>query len=142
MILTFICDSHFQKKVSLAFTHGDVHSHKIIAITADEFLQSGKLPEGTQGILVERGTWQKNFALFRYFNLLPLLEGRPLGFVVNASIAGVPVGEADFKGRLALKGRDFVLSSNIGLDELALQINKFAELPVPTYSHPKSRAVA
>jgi hypothetical protein len=114
---------------------GEIPNHNIITITADEFLQTGKFPDGVSGVIVERGTWQKNFSLFRYFGLLPLFEGQKLAFVANSP-------EAELKGRLGMKGRETVILRNIGAEEISAQLTNLLELPPSAFTHPKSKAVA
>jgi len=133
MTFAFICDTHFQKKVSSALVNGEVPNHKIITMTADQFLESGKLPEGISGVIVERGTWQKSFSLFRYFGLLPLLEKQNLAFVANS--------ETEFKGRSAMKNKEFIIHSNISADDASAKLNSL-ETAQPAFIHPKSKAIA
>jgi len=134
MIFAFICDTFFQKKVNAGLVNGEIPNHKIITLTANEFLESGKLPEGISGLLIERGTWQKNFSMFRYFGLLPQIEKQNLAFIASA--------DSEFKGRLAMKGKDFIIQSNVNPEEAAVQLNRFQELPPPAFTHPKSKAIA
>jgi len=135
MIFAFICDTHFQKRVSGALVNGEIPNHKIVTLTTDKFLETGKLPEGISGVIVERGTWQKNFSLFRYFGLLPLLEKQNIAFVANSA-------EVEFKGRLAMKNREFIISNNINAEDASAQLGSFLELPPPTFTHPKSKTIA
>jgi hypothetical protein len=139
MTFVFICDSYFQKKKGLiglsALIKGEIPNHNIITITADEFLQTGKFPNDVSGVLIERGTWQKNFSLFRYFGLLPMFESQKLAFVANSS-------EAELKGRLGMKGRETVISRNLGAEEISTQLTNMLELPLPAFTHPTSKAVA
>jgi hypothetical protein len=139
MTFAFICDSYFQKKKGLiglsALIKGEIPNHNIITITADEFLQAGKFPDGVSGVIIERGTWQKSFSLFRYFGLLPLFESQKLAFVSGSS-------EAELKGRLGMKGRETVIPRNIGAEEISTQLTNLLELPPPAFTHPKSKAVA
>jgi hypothetical protein len=134
MIFAFICDTYFQKKVSSSLVSGEIPNHKIITLTANELLESGKLPEDISGVIVERGTWQKNFSLFRYFGLLPLLEKQNLAFVTSA--------DAELKGRTAMKNKEFIIPSNINVEEAAIQLSRLQELPPPAFTHPKSKAIA
>jgi hypothetical protein len=139
MTFAFICDSYFQKKKGLiglsALIKGEIPNHSITTITADEFLQTGKFPDGVSGVIIERGTWQKNFSLFRYFGLLPLFESQKLAFVAGSS-------EAELKGRFGMKGRETIIPRNIGADEISTQLTNLLELPLPAFTHPKSKAVA
>jgi len=135
MTFAFICDSYFQKKVSSVLVNGEIPNHKIITMTASEFLESGKLPEGISSVIIERSTWQKNFSMFRYFGLLPLLEQCSLAFVANAH-------DTEFKGRGAMKGKESLISNNISAEEAVTQLNRLLELPPPTFVHPKSKAIA
>jgi hypothetical protein len=133
MTFAFICDTHFQKRVSGALVNGEVPNHKIVTLTADEFLEAGKLPEEISCVIVERGTWQKNFSLFRYFGLLPLLEKQNLAFVANADV--------EFKGRSVMKNKEFIIPNNINAEEASVKLN-LLEAALPAYTHPKSKAVA
>jgi hypothetical protein len=135
MTFAFICDSYFQKKVSPSLVNGEIPNHSIITITADEFLQTGKFPDGVSGVIVERGTWQKNFSLFRYFGLLPLFESQKMAFVMSLL-------ETELKGRLGMKGRETIISRNASAEEISTHLNNLLELPPPAFTHPKSKAVA
>jgi hypothetical protein len=135
MTFVFICDSHFQKKVSSAMVNGEVPNYKILSLTADQFLETGKLPEGISGVIVEHNTWQKNFSLFRYFGLLPLLEKHIIAFVANAA-------DVEIKGRSTMKSKDFIIQGNINAEEASVQLGRLLELPPTAYTHPKSRAIA
>ncbi|MDR2732916.1 MAG: hypothetical protein LBB36_06830 [Fibromonadaceae bacterium] len=134
MNFAFICDTYFQKKVSGSLVNGEVPNHKIVTLTASEFLETGKLPEGVSGVLVEHGTWQKNFSLFRYFGLLPLLEKQSLAFVAAT--------DAEFKGRSLMKGKEFIIPNGINPEDASAQLGRLLELPPPAFAHPKSRAIA
>jgi hypothetical protein len=133
MTFAFICDTHFQKRVSSALVNGEVPNHKIVTLTADEFLETGKLPEGISGVIVERGTWQKSFSLFRYFGLLPLLEKQNLAFVAGS--------DTEFKGRSAMKSKEFIIHNNISADDASVKLNSL-ETALPAFIHPKSKAIA
>jgi len=113
--------------------NGEVPNHKIITMTADQFLEAGKLPEGISGVIVERGTWQKSFSLFRYFGLLPLLEKQNLAFVANS--------ETEFKGRSTMKSKEFIIHSNISAEDASVKLNAL-ETAQPAFIHPKSKAIA
>ncbi len=134
MVFAFICDTHFQKKVSGVLVNGEIPNHKIVTLTANDFLASGKLPEDISGVIVEKATWQKNFSLFRYFGLLPLLEKQCLAFVAN-----IP---SEFKGRVAMKNKEFLIPNSIGAEEAGTLLTRLLELPPPAFTHPKSRAIA
>jgi len=135
MLFAFICDTYFQKKVSSVLVNGNIPNHKIVTITANEFLETGKLPEEIAGVIVERATWQKSFSLFRYFGLLPLLERQPLAFVASAQ-------DAEFKGRGAMKGKEFIIPNSINAEDASTQLGRLLELPPPAFIHPKSKAIA
>ncbi len=135
MLFAFICDSYFQKKVSSTLVNGDIPNHKIVTITANELLESGKLPQDISGAIFERATWQKNFSLFRYFGLLPLLEQHTLAFVANAQ-------DAELKGRGAMKNKEFIIPNSISAEEASTQLGRLLELPPPAFTHHKSKALA
>jgi len=134
MVFAFICDARFQKKAFGVWVNGEIPNHEIVPLTADEFLTRGKLPEGISGVIVERVTWQKNFSMFRYFDLLPLLEKQCLAFIANAP--------AEFKGRAAMKNKEFIIPNGIGAEDASIQLTRLVELPPPAFTHPKSRAIA
>jgi len=136
MTFAFICDPYFQKKVSSVLVNGEVPNHKIIILTASEFLETGKLPEGISGVIIERGTWQKNFSMFRYFGLLPLLEQQTLAFVASNT------QDVEFKGRGAMKNKEFIIPNGINAEEASSQFTRLMELPPPAFTHPKSKAIA
>jgi len=134
MTYALICDPYFQKKVNANLVNGEIPNHQIITLTANEFLESGKLPEGISGLIIERGTWQKNFSMFRYFGLLPIIEKQNLAFIASP--------DAELKGRSGMKNKEFTIQSNINPEEVALQLNRLQELPPPAFTHPKSKAIA
>jgi len=135
MTFALICDSYFQKKVSSVLVNGEIPNHKVITLTADEFMEAGKLPDGISAVIIERSTWQKNFSMFRYFGLLSQLEQQAIAFVANAA-------EVELKGRGTMKGKEFIISNNINAEEAATQLTRLLELPPPAFTHHKSRAIA
>ena len=92
------------------------------------------MPEGISGVIVERGTWQKSFSMMRYFGLLPLLEQQTLAFVSSS--------DTEFKGRGAMKGKEFIIPNTINAEEASTQLTRLLELPPPAFAHPKSKAIA
>jgi hypothetical protein len=132
MTFAFICDAYFHKRVQNSLVNGEIPNHKIVTLTANEFLETGKLPEDISGVIFERGTWQKNFGMFRYFGLLPTLEKQSIAFVTNSP-------DAEFKGRAAMKSKEFIIPSNINAEDVSTQLNRLLELPPPTFSHPKPK---
>jgi hypothetical protein len=136
MNFAFICDHHFQKKAASILANGDIPNHKITTITANDFLESGTLPKDISAVIVEHGTWQKNFSVFRYFGLLRVLEGKPLAFISN-------IPDVEIKGRGAMKNKDFIINNNIGNPEdISAQLKLLMDAPPPAFTHPKSRAIA
>jgi len=135
MTFAFICDSFFQKKVSSSLVNGEIPNHSVITMTANDFLQSGRLPEGISGVLMEKGTWQKNFSLFRYFGLLPQFEKRNIAFISSSL-------DLDFKGRLGMKNKELVIHGATSPEDMASQLTRLAELTPMAFTHPKSRAIA
>jgi hypothetical protein len=133
MTFAFICDLHFQKRVSSALVNGEIPDHKIVTLTADEFLEAGKLPEGISCVIVERGTWQRNFSMFRYFGLLPLLEKQNLAFIANT--------EAELKGRSTMKSKEFIIPCSVSAEDASAKL-KALEEALPAFTHPKSKAIA
>jgi len=115
--------------------NGEIPNHKVITMTANDFLQKGRLPEGVSGVLMEKGTWQKNFSMFRYFGLLPQFEKLNVVFVSGSL-------DLDFKGRAGMKGKEFVIHSATSAEDVSTQLTRVAELPPPAFTHPKSKAIA
>ncbi|MDR2580712.1 MAG: hypothetical protein LBC85_06940 [Fibromonadaceae bacterium] len=135
MKFAFICDTFFRKKVANCLVNGEVPNHDIITITASEYLQSGELPEGIAGVIIEKGTWQKSFSMFRYFRLLPQLETQKIAFVASSH-------DTELKGRAGMKGKEFIIPNNIVAEDASAQLTRLTELPLPAFTHPKSKAVA
>ena len=92
-------------------------------MTSDDLLQSKSVMDGTFAILAERATWQKNFSLFRYFGLLPLLEVLPLG-VVSRGRRGEPL-----KGRSQNRNQEIYFNPSASPEELYIQVDKFVAAP-------------
>ncbi|MDR3000043.1 MAG: hypothetical protein LBU89_02165 [Fibromonadaceae bacterium] len=135
MTFALICDEYFQKKVSGIWFNGEIPNHKVVNMTADNLLETGKLPEGISAVLIERATWQKNFSMFRYFNMLPLLEEKVLAF-----IASTP--EPELKGRGAMRGKEFIFPNGINADDASAQLTRLLELAPPAFTHPKPKVLA
>ena len=81
MKFVFLCDANYLKGDMANFVNNFPRNHELVTMSSDELLQTKSIFEGTFAVLAERTTWQKNFSLFRYFGLLPLLEVLPLGIV-------------------------------------------------------------
>ena len=90
MKFVFLCDANYLKGDLVNFVNNFPTNHELVTMTSDDLLQSKSVMDGTFAILAERATWQKNFSLFRYFGLLPLLEVLPLG-VVSRGRRGEPL---------------------------------------------------
>ncbi|MBR1744669.1 MAG: hypothetical protein IJ734_01545, partial [Fibrobacter sp.] len=90
MKFVFLCDANYLKGDLVNFVNNFPTNHELVTMTSDDLLQSKSVMEGTFAILAERATWQKNFSLFRYFGLLPMLEVLPLG-VVSRGRRGEPL---------------------------------------------------
>ena len=96
MKFVFLCDANYLKGDLVNFVNNFPTNHELVTMTSDDLLQSKSVMEGTFAILAERATWQKNFSLFRYFGLLPMLEVLPLG-VVSRGRRGEPLIRAPLK---------------------------------------------
>ena len=81
MKFVLLCDDIYLKGDLAAFVNNFPTNHELVTMSGEAFLQAQGFPENTFGLLVERFTWQKNFSLFRYFGLLPILETVPLAIV-------------------------------------------------------------
>ena len=84
-----------------------------------------------RAILAERATWQKNFSLFRYFGLLPMLEVLPLG-VVSRGRRGEPL-----KGRSQNRNQEIYFNPSASPEELYMQVDKFVAAPPSGFSYPR-----
>lgn len=137
MKFVFLCDSVYLKGDFEAFaTKNFPAEHQLTVMTADEFLQAKRFPEGTFAIFAERFTWQKNFSLFRYFGLLPVLEVLPLG-IVSRSRRQEPL-----KGRTAAKSSEFYINPSATTEEISAQLTKFISAPPQSFTYPRGAAKA
>jgi hypothetical protein len=116
MKFVFLCDASYLKGDLAAFVNNFPTNHELVTMTAEEFLQAKCFPEGTFGVLVERFTWQKNFSLFRYFGLLPILEVLPL------------------------RGSEIVIVPSASPEELFTMVDKFVAAPPPGHVYPRGCA--
>ena len=119
MKFVFLCDDIYLKGDYAAFVNNFPTNHELVTMSGEAFLQAKGFPENTFGLLVERFTWQKNFSLFRYFGLLPVLETVPLA-VVSRARRFEPL-----KGRSALRGQEMIVTPNASSEELYTLIDKF-----------------
>ncbi len=136
MKFVFLCDANYLKGDLAAFASNFPSEHSLTVMTAEEFLQAKQFPEGTFAVLTERFTWQKNFSLFRYFGLLPVLELLPLGIVSRTRRNDA------LKGRTSLKGQEFYFNLAASTEETANQINKFISAPPQSFTYPRGSAKA
>lgn len=131
MKFVFLCDETYLKGDYAAFVNNFPTNHELVMISGDALLQSKSFPENTFGLLVERFTWQKNFSLFRYFGLLPLIESVPLAVVSRSHRFG------PLKGRSSLVGQETVVNPGASSEELYTAIEKFVAAPPQMHSYPR-----
>ena len=131
MKFVFLCDDIYLKGDYAAFVNNFPTNHELVTMSGEAFLQAKGFPENTFGLLVERFTWQKNFSLFRYFGLLPVLETVPLA-VVSRARRFEPL-----KGRSALRGQEMIVTPNASSEELYTLIDKFVAAPPQMHSYPR-----
>ena len=136
MKFVFLCDDNYLKGDLLAFVNNFPQEHSLEVMSAEKFLQEKCFPNGTFAILTERLTWQKNFSLFRYFGLLPVLEALPLG-IVNRTRRIEPL-----KGRSSVRNQEFYFISATTPEEISAQLNRFIAAPPQSFSYPKGLAKA
>ena len=131
MKFVFLCDDIYLKGDNAAFVNNFPTNHELVTMSGEAFLQAKGVPENTFGLLVERFTWQKNFSLFRYFGLLPVLEMVPLA-VVSRSRRVEPL-----KGRSALRGQEMIITPNASSEELYTAIDRFVAAPPQIHTYPR-----
>ncbi len=131
MKFVFLCDDIYLKGDNAAFVNNFPTNHELVTMSGEAFLQAKGVPENTFGLLVERFTWQKNFSLFRYFGLLPVLEMVPLA-VVSRSRRVEPL-----KGRSALCGQEMIIAPNASSEELYTAIDRFVAAPPQIHTYPR-----
>ena len=131
MKFVFLCDDIYLKGDNAAFVNNFPTNHELVTMSGEAFLQAKGVPENTFGLLVERFTWQKNFSLFRYFGLLPVLEMVPLA-VVSRSRRVEPL-----KGRSALRGQEMIIAPDASSEELYTAIDRFVAAPPQIHTYPR-----
>ena len=131
MKFVFLCDHIDLTGDNHPFVHNLPTNHELVTMSGEAFLQAKGVPENTFGLLVERFTWQKNFSLFRYFGLLPVLEMVPLA-VVSRSRRVEPL-----KGRSALRGQEMIIAPNASSEELYTAIDRFVAAPPQIHTYPR-----
>jgi hypothetical protein len=131
MKFVFLCDANYLKGDMVNFVNNFPTNHELVTMTSDELLQTKSIFEGTFAVLAERTTWQKNFSLFRYFGLLPLLEVLPLG-IVSRSRRSEPL-----KGRTQNKNQEIYFNPSSSAEELYLQVDKFVAAPPAGFTYPR-----
>ena len=131
MKFVFLCDANYLKGDMVNFVNNFPTNHELVTMTSDELLQTKSIFEGTFAVLAERTTWQKNFSLFRYFGLLPLLEVLPLFplllDVPSATIVSLPnLSEMNFKTSCPCPPRNIIeeqLSNKVSYSSLYIFFN-------------------
>ena len=136
MKFVFLCDANYLKGDLVNFVNNFPTNHELVTMTSDELLQSRTIFEGTFAILAERQTWQKNFSLFRYFGLLPLLEVLPLGVVSR------PRRQEPLKGRSMNRNQEIYFSPTASPEDLYMQVDNFVKAPPSGVTYPKGSAKA
>jgi hypothetical protein len=136
MKFVFLCDANYLKGDMVNFVNNFPTNHELVTMTSDDLLQSKSIFEGTFAILAERSTWQKNFSLFRYFGILPLLEVLPLG-IVSRTRKNEPL-----KGRSQNRNQEIYFNPSASAEELYLQVDKFVAAPPAGLSYPRGSAKA
>ena len=131
MKFVFLCDANYLKGDMVNFVNNFPTNHELVTMTSDELLQTKSIFEGTFAVLAERTTWQKNFSLFRYFGLLPLLEVLPLG-IVSRSRRSEPL-----KGRTQNRNQEIYFNPSATAEELYLQVDKFVAAPPAGFTYPR-----
>ena len=131
MKFVLLCDDIYLKGDLAAFVNNFPTNHELVTMSGEAFLQAQGFPENTFGLLVERFTWQKNFSLFRYFGLLPILETVPLA-IVSRNRRIEPL-----KCRSSLRGQEMIISPNASSEELYSAIEKFVAAPPQIHSYPR-----
>ena len=131
MKFVFLCDDIYLKGDNAAFVNNFPTNHELVTMSGEAFLQAKGVPENTFGLLVERFTWQKNFSLFRYFGLLPVLEMVPLAVVSRSRRV------ERLKGRSALRGEEMIIAPNAWSEELYTAIDRFVAAPPQIHTYPR-----
>lgn len=130
MKFVFLCDETYLKGDYASFVNNFPTNHELVTISGDALLASKSFPDNTFGLLVERFTWQKNFSLFRYFGLLPLLESVPLAVVSRSHRF------AALKGRGSV-GQETVVNPCAASEDLYTSIEKFIAAPPQMHTYPR-----
>ena len=131
MKFVFLCDANYLKGDMVNFQNNFPTNHELVTMTSEDLLQSKSIIEGTFAILAERTTWQKNFSLFRYFGLLPLLEVLPLG-IVSRGRRNEPI-----KGRSQNRNQEIYFNPSASPEELYMQVDKFVAAPPSGFTYPR-----
>lgn len=134
MRFVLLCDSNYMKGDVVSFINNFPRNHELVVMTSEDFLTKKSFPEGSKGFLVERGTWQKTFSIFRYFGLLPLIETLPLGVVVRGR------KQEPLKGRGTCKEVYFQASASP--EELFSTLDRFCSIPPSLHQYPRGSAKA
>lgn len=134
MKFVFLCDSRYVKGEVAGFVNNFPSVHELVVMSGEDLLQAKKLPEETFALLVDRTTWQKNFSLFRYFGLLPVLEKYPLGIV------GRVRRQDSLKGRVTVRSFEFLINPTLSSEEMYSLIDRFIAAPPSGHIYPRGLA--
>jgi hypothetical protein len=132
MKFLFLCDQRAQKSMLALLAASDLTGIEIVPVTGNEFAKAKGILDGINGLLVERSTWQRNFALFRYLELLPEIEK------VNFAVLSPGSRREDFvplKGRSAMRTKETQIAVNGKAEEVDEQLRQFVSIPTPSYQH-------
>ncbi|NLB63573.1 MAG: hypothetical protein GX801_05625 [Fibrobacter sp.] len=130
MKFLFLCDENYMKGDVLNFVENFPRNHELVTMSSGQLLTEKVIPEGVQGILAERKTWQKSFSLFRYFGLLPLLETLPFAPVARTK------RQVHFKGRSGCK--EIFFHADSSAEEIFSTLDRFVSIPPALYKYPLS----
>lgn len=86
MKFVFICDEQYTKTPELQrFLENFPKDHELVVFDGKDLLEQKQLP-ACDALIAERRTWQRYFSLYRYFDVLELLESIPVGIVIRKNM--------------------------------------------------------